>query len=85
MTLPQGDVGLLDTDLARRLLASTELARLAYVAHDGTPRVFPMLFHWAGRRSSSRRSPGSRKIAALGAPPSNGSSSGGDEAWPPSS
>ncbi|MEV4530295.1 hypothetical protein [Streptosporangium sp. NPDC049304] len=39
MTLPQGDVRLLDSDVARRLLASKELARLAYVAavdHPGT-------------------------------------------------
>jgi hypothetical protein len=48
MALPQGDVGLLDSDVAQRLLASKELARLAYVAADGTPRVFPMLFHWTG-------------------------------------
>lgn len=48
MTLPQGDLRLLETDVARRLLGSTELARVAYVAGDGTPRVFPMLFHWTG-------------------------------------
>ena len=48
MALPQGDVGLLDSDVARRLLSSKELARVAYVAADGTPRVFPMLFHWTG-------------------------------------
>lgn len=46
--LPQGDLRLLETDVARRLLASTELARVAYTAKDGTPRVFPMLFHWTG-------------------------------------
>jgi hypothetical protein len=45
---PQGDVRLLQTDVAQRLLTSTELARVAYVATDGTPRVFPMLFHWTG-------------------------------------
>ncbi|MTD15266.1 hypothetical protein GIS00_15090 [Nakamurella sp. YIM 132087] len=44
MTLPQGDTGLLDTDVAQRLLHSTELARVAYVAPDGTPRLFPVLF-----------------------------------------
>jgi hypothetical protein len=49
-TLRQGDLQLLDSDLAQRLLASTELARLAYVTHDGTPRVLPMLFHWTGPR-----------------------------------
>lgn len=48
MTLPQGNVGLLDSEVAQRLLASTELARLAYVAADGTPRLLPMLFHWTG-------------------------------------
>ncbi|SDL28799.1 pyridoxamine 5'-phosphate oxidase family protein [Nonomuraea jiangxiensis] len=48
LALPQGDVGLLATDVAQRLLGSKELARLAYVAADGTPRVFPMLFHWTG-------------------------------------
>ncbi|MFI6483694.1 pyridoxamine 5'-phosphate oxidase family protein [Nonomuraea sp. NPDC050663] len=47
-TLPQGDVRLLETDVAQQLLHSTELARVAYVAGDGTPRVFPMLFHWTG-------------------------------------
>jgi hypothetical protein len=48
MALPQGDVGLLGSDVAQHLLSSKELARLAYVAADGTPRVFPMLFHWTG-------------------------------------
>ncbi|MET8145745.1 pyridoxamine 5'-phosphate oxidase family protein [Sphaerisporangium sp. NPDC005288] len=48
MALPQGDLGLLGSEVARRLLASRELARVAYVAADGTPRVFPMLFHWTG-------------------------------------
>ncbi|MEV4517567.1 pyridoxamine 5'-phosphate oxidase family protein [Dactylosporangium sp. NPDC049525] len=46
--VPQGDVRLLDSPVAQRLLSSTELARIAYVASDGTPRVFPMLFHWTG-------------------------------------
>lgn len=48
MAPPHGDVGLLRSDVAQRLLASTELARPAYVAADGTPRVFPMVFHWTG-------------------------------------
>ncbi len=46
--LPQGDLGLLEHPSARRLLGSTELARVAYLAEDGTPRVLPMLFHWNG-------------------------------------
>lgn len=48
--LPQGDVRLLDTDSAQGLLASTELARVAYVAADGTPRVFRCFSTGPGRR-----------------------------------
>ncbi|WP_233358763.1 pyridoxamine 5'-phosphate oxidase family protein [Thermomonospora amylolytica] len=69
MDLPQGDVRLLETDLARRLLASTELARLAYVAADGTPRVFPMMFHWNGAEIVMATFGGAAKIAALRARP----------------
>jgi hypothetical protein len=48
MALPQGDLRLLENDVARRLLASTVPARVAYVAVDGTPRVMPTWFHWNG-------------------------------------
>jgi hypothetical protein len=48
MTLPQGDLALLHTSLARRLLASTIPARFAYVALDGTPRIVPTWFEWTG-------------------------------------
>ena len=47
-TLAQGDLRLLDTPVAQRLLASATPARLAYVAEDGTPRVVPTWFHWTG-------------------------------------
>lgn len=67
--LPQGDVGLLASDVAQRLLVSTELARLAYVAADGTPRVFPMLFHWTGSEVVMSTFAGARKIDALRARP----------------
>jgi len=46
--LEQGDLRLLDTDIARRRLTATSPLRLAYVALDGTPRVVPVLFHWTG-------------------------------------
>jgi hypothetical protein len=45
---PQGDVRLLDTDVAQRLLHSTIPARLAYTATDGTPRVMSTWFTWTG-------------------------------------
>lgn len=46
--LRQGDIGLLESDVARRLLASTIPARFAYIARDGTPRVVATWFHWTG-------------------------------------
>src|SRR5919198_2230185 len=48
MALPQGDLRLLESDVARRLLTSTIPARLAYIARDGTPRIVPTWFHWTG-------------------------------------
>jgi hypothetical protein len=48
MSLPQGDLQLLDGDVARRLLASTVPARVAYTALDGTPRIVPTWFQWTG-------------------------------------
>ncbi|MEU7633343.1 pyridoxamine 5'-phosphate oxidase family protein [Nocardia sp. NPDC049220] len=48
LDLPQGDLGLLDTELARRLLAANLPARLAFTAADGTPRVLPVNFWWNG-------------------------------------
>ena len=36
---------LLDDPVAQELLHSTNLARLAYTWHDGTPRVVPIWFH----------------------------------------
>jgi hypothetical protein len=46
--IEQGSLELLDEPVAQRLLTSTEYARIAYTALDGTPRLVPMLFHWNG-------------------------------------
>src|SRR5436190_4566989 len=46
--LAQGDLGLLETGVAKRLLNSTIPARVAYVATDGTPRIVSSWFHWTG-------------------------------------
>jgi pyridoxamine 5'-phosphate oxidase-like protein len=67
--LPQGHPDLIAGDTAQRLLASRELARLAYTVADGTPRVFPMLFHWTGDEIVFGTFAGARKIAALRARP----------------
>jgi Pyridoxamine 5'-phosphate oxidase len=48
MAFPQGDLRLLSTDVAQRLLDSTIPARLAYIAVDGTPRVVPTWYAWTG-------------------------------------
>jgi hypothetical protein len=45
---PQGDLRLLDSEVAKRLLSSAIPARLAYIAMDGTPRVIATWFHWTG-------------------------------------
>lgn len=65
MTYPQGDPRLLDTDLARRLLAAPLPARLGYVATDGTPRVSPVWFHWTGQALVVGTFTPSPKVAAL--------------------
>jgi hypothetical protein len=49
MAAAQGDLTLLESDVARKLLASALPARVAYVARDGKPRVVPSWFHWDGR------------------------------------
>jgi hypothetical protein len=46
--LEQGDLRLLKSELAQRLLASTLPARYAYTSADGTPRVVPSWFVWTG-------------------------------------
>jgi hypothetical protein len=44
--LPQGSPELLDSPLARTLLASAIPARVAYTAKDGTPRIVASWFQW---------------------------------------
>jgi hypothetical protein len=67
--LPQGDPRLLHDPIAQRLLNSTELGRLGYVAADGTPRVIPICFLWTGTELITATFQGSPKIRALRARP----------------
>jgi hypothetical protein len=46
--LKQGDLRLLETEVAARLLSAAIPARFAYLALDGSPRVLPTWFHWTG-------------------------------------
>jgi hypothetical protein len=68
--LPQGDLRLLETPLAQRLLGGAYLARLAYVALDQTPRVIPVGFVWNGTEVVVASFVDSPKHAALRARPS---------------
>ena len=48
MTTQQEVTALLNDPVAQELLTSTNLAKLAYIWRDGTPRVVPIWFHWNG-------------------------------------
>ena len=65
----QGDLSLLETDLAKKLLTSTIPARLAYVWIDGTPLVIPTYFHWSGEEVVVGSTPNAPKFKALRANP----------------
>lgn len=69
MTIGQGRLKLLDDPIAVRLLGSAELARLAYNAKDGAPRVIPMLFQWTGEEVVFGAYAGSAKLGSLRANP----------------
>lgn len=45
----QGNLSLLNDAVAQTLLTSTNIAHLAYIWDDGTPRVVPIWFHWDGK------------------------------------
>ncbi len=46
--IPQGDLALLATPVARELLESRIPARMAYTARDGFPRIVATWFYWNG-------------------------------------
>jgi len=68
-TLAQGDLRLLKTAQAQQLLSSSVPARVAFVASDGTPRVFPTHFVWNGSEIVMGTYAGALKIRALRARP----------------
>jgi hypothetical protein len=69
ITVPQGDLHLLDTPVAQTLLQSALLARVSYVWTDGTPRVVPIWFHWTGQEIVLGSPPKAPKVKALAANP----------------
>ena len=54
---------------ARKLLASTSAAHLAYIGKDGTPRVIPVGFFWTGEQVVIATATTAPKVAALSARP----------------
>ncbi len=70
--------------VAQRLLNAPILARLAYVARDGTPRVIPVGFHWNNTTIVIGTVPGSAKVKALQANPAVALTiDTGPPTWPP--
>lgn len=67
--LAQGDLRLLATPVARRLLDAPVPARLAYTGHDGAPRIIPINFHWTGDELVMGAFAGTHKLPALRARP----------------
>ena len=65
MPTKQGDTALLNDPIAQELLRSTIPARLAYVWHDGSPRVVPIWFHWNGEEFVFGTPPTAPKTKAL--------------------
>jgi hypothetical protein len=67
--LRQGDVRLLDTPIAQRLLTAPLVARLAYTGKDDTPRVIPVDFLWTGDELVIAAFAGTYKVRDLHARP----------------
>jgi hypothetical protein len=65
MSTEQGDLALLNDPVAQELLHSTNLARLAYTWHDGTPRVIPIWFQWDGEAIVLGTPPNAPKVDVL--------------------
>jgi hypothetical protein len=63
--LPQGDVALLQSDIAQELLHKDIPARMAYTASDGTPRVLPINHWWTGTELVMATFTGAAKVRAL--------------------
>src|ERR687897_2411128 len=61
---PSGVDEILNKPISQELL-NRDLARLAYVAHDGTPRVVPIAFTWNGTEVVMCTSTNAPKLASL--------------------
>lgn len=69
MASEHGDISLLEHPVAQRLLKSTNMAHLAYIWPDGTPRVVSIWFVWNGREIVISTPATAPKVKALMANP----------------
>ena len=69
MTVDQARHILKTDQVARQLLGSPSIARLAYTWRDGSPRVVPMWFQWTGEDLLMGAPPNSPKMKVLAARP----------------
>jgi hypothetical protein len=69
MPLPQGDIRLLGSETAQRLLVSKVPARIAYTGLDGKPRAVPIWFTWTDDEIVMASFAGAAKARALRAHP----------------
>jgi nitroimidazol reductase NimA-like FMN-containing flavoprotein (pyridoxamine 5'-phosphate oxidase superfamily) len=82
MTALETDTSLLEDPVARELLTSTKVARLAYTWSDGTPRVVPIWFHWNGEVVSMGSPPRAPKLRVLQARPEVAITIDDESTWP---
>jgi nitroimidazol reductase NimA-like FMN-containing flavoprotein (pyridoxamine 5'-phosphate oxidase superfamily) len=82
MTPAQPDLSVLDDPLARELLTSTQVARLAYTWTDGTPRVVPIWFHWDGQVMSMGTPVRAPKLRVLESRPAVAVTVDDERSWP---
>ena len=67
--LPQGDLRLLDSEVAQSLLAAPIPVHLTWVAPDGTPRITPMNAVWTGDELVMGAFAGTYKVVDLASQP----------------
>ena len=82
MMTKQGDLSLLKDPVVEGLLASSNVARLAYNWLNGTPRVVPIWFTWTGEEIVLGSPPKAPKLRALKANPDVALTIDSDASWP---
>ncbi len=61
----RGDVANLKDPVAQELLQAPIPAKLAFTAADGSPRVFPIWFHWDGSEVVMASAPSAAKVRGI--------------------